>query len=88
MMVKCARPSPLTPMWSAWCERPCTGSAGGMKTVVNEALRQALGPTLQSREPYRLEVHRSELAPPLDLAGFNKLADEVETEGASGRLGS
>ena len=32
------------------------------------------------RAPYREQVHHAELAPGLDLAGFNKLADELEDE--------
>jgi hypothetical protein len=32
------------------------------------------------RVPYRETVHNAELAPGLDLAGFNKLADELEDE--------
>jgi KaiC/GvpD/RAD55 family RecA-like ATPase len=51
-----------------------------MKQVVNDALRRALTAPSPRREPYRLEVHESELRPGLDLTGFNRLADELEDE--------
>jgi hypothetical protein len=52
-----------------------------MKQVVNDALRRALQPVdAQPAEPYRLAPHRSALRPGLDLAGFNKLADELDDE--------
>jgi hypothetical protein len=57
------------------------------KDVVNEAIRAALGPKQACREPYRAHVHHAELAPGLDLAGFNKLADELEDEAVVGRAG-
>jgi hypothetical protein len=51
-----------------------------VKQVVNDALRAALAPAPQRSAPYRVRVHHAALAPGLDLAGFNKLADEVEDE--------
>ena len=51
-----------------------------VKQIVNAALRAALSPPAAQREPFREHVHRAELAPGLDLAGFNKLADELEDE--------
>lgn len=52
-----------------------------MKQVVNDALRQALAQANDSQQaPYRLEPHESALQPGLDLAGFNRLADEFEDE--------
>lgn len=51
-----------------------------VKQVVNAALRSALAPPASGREPYRQTVHHAELAPGLDLSGFNKLADELEDE--------
>lgn len=51
-----------------------------MKRVVNDALRRALAPALFRREPYHLPVHEAALQPGLDLAGFNRLADELEDE--------
>jgi predicted transcriptional regulator len=51
-----------------------------VKQVVNTALRAALTPPTGQRAPYRETVHHAELAPGLDLAGFNKLADELEDE--------
>ncbi|MER5260711.1 hypothetical protein ABTZ99_01345 [Actinosynnema sp. NPDC002837] len=51
-----------------------------MKQVVNDALRQALAPRPSRQEPYRLVPHESALRPGFDLAGFNRLADELEDE--------
>jgi hypothetical protein len=49
-----------------------------MKQVINDALRRALSQPPARREPYRLPVHEAALQPGLDLAGFNRLADELE----------
>jgi hypothetical protein len=51
-----------------------------MKRVVNDALRQALSPQPSRRERYHLPVHEATLQPGHDLAGFNRLADELEDE--------
>lgn len=51
-----------------------------VKQVVNDAIRAALAPKPVRSAPYRATVHHAELAPGLDLAGFNKLADELEDE--------
>jgi hypothetical protein len=51
-----------------------------VKQVVNDALRAALAPRPARSAPYRVRVHHATLAPGLDLAGFNKLADELEDE--------
>jgi hypothetical protein len=51
-----------------------------MKQVINDVLRQALSSPTPRSEPYRLPVHEAELRPGLDLAGFNRLADEIEDE--------
>jgi hypothetical protein len=51
-----------------------------MKDVVNAAIRAALAPRVPRTEPFRVTPHHSSLAPGLDLAGFNKLADELEDE--------
>lgn len=51
-----------------------------VKQIVNAALRAALAPPAGERAQYREAVHHAELAPGLDLAGFNKLADELEDE--------
>lgn len=51
-----------------------------VKQVVNDAIRAALTPRVVRSAPYRVRVHHAELAPGLDLAGFNKLADELEDE--------
>lgn len=51
------------------------------KHVINDALRRALSPQRDARrEPYELVRHDSALRPGLDLAGFNRLADELEDE--------
>lgn len=49
-----------------------------MKKVVNDALRRALSEPSTPRPRYELPVHEAVLAPGLDLAGFNRLADELE----------
>jgi hypothetical protein len=49
-----------------------------MKQVINDALRRALSAPSQRSEPYQLPVHEATLQPGLDLAGFNRLADELE----------
>lgn len=52
-----------------------------MKHVINDALRRALRPAAAvPAEPYRLVPHDSALHPGLDLAGLNRLADELEDE--------
>jgi hypothetical protein len=49
-----------------------------MKHVINDALRRALAPEQPRREPFRVVPHETALRPGFDLAGFNKLADELE----------
>jgi predicted transcriptional regulator len=51
-----------------------------VEQIVNSALRAALSPLAAQRAPFREHVHHAELAPGLDFAGFNKLADELENE--------
>jgi hypothetical protein len=51
-----------------------------MKQIVNDALRQALAPRVPRRVPYRLTPHESAVRPGFDLAGFNRLADDLEDE--------
>ena len=51
-----------------------------MKQVINDALRRGLARPPSRREPYHLPVHEAALQPGLDLAGFNRLADELEDE--------
>ncbi|GAA4397115.1 type II toxin-antitoxin system antitoxin VapB33 [Tsukamurella soli] len=50
------------------------------KRVVNEALRAALAPQASPTMSYEPPVHHTALAPGLDLAGFNRLADELEDQ--------
>lgn len=58
-----------------------------MKHVVNDALRRGLARSASPREPYHLVPHRSSLRPGLDLAGFNRLADELEDGETIDRIG-
>lgn len=51
-----------------------------VKQVVNDAIRAALAPKPVRSAPYRVRVHHAVLAPGLDVAGFNKLSDELEDE--------
>jgi len=51
-----------------------------MKQVVNDALRRALTPPKSGQAAYRVNAHHSRVRPGLDLAGFNRLADEEEDE--------
>ena len=51
-----------------------------MKQVVNEALRHALTSPAVRGEPYHLTPHESAVRPGFDIAGFNKLVDELEDE--------
>ncbi|MCC6667586.1 MAG: antitoxin [Polyangiaceae bacterium] len=51
------------------------------KEVVNDAIRRGLSPQ-RERPPkrYRVRPHKTRLLPGIDLAGFNKLADELEDD--------
>ena len=51
-----------------------------MKQVINDALRRGLAQPASRRDPYHLPVHEAVLQPGLDLAGFNRLADELQDE--------
>ncbi len=53
-----------------------------MKQVINDALRRALAPRRLAAAPYQLIPHESAVRPGLDLAGFNRLADEFDDDGA------
>lgn len=49
------------------------------KAVINDALRKALGPAVDVRaERYEVAPHHAELRAGIDVAGFNRLADEIE----------
>ena len=50
----------------------------------NDALRSALTPPASRQEPYRLTPHESAIRPGFDLAGFNRLADELQDEAIIG----
>jgi hypothetical protein len=49
-----------------------------MKQVVNDALRSALRRPAGPQEHFTVDVHESAVLPGLDLAGFNRLADQIE----------
>jgi hypothetical protein len=51
-----------------------------MKQVINDALRRALTPEPERREPYRLAPHDSAVLPGFDPAGFNRLTDELDDD--------
>ncbi|TDE10401.1 antitoxin [Jiangella asiatica] len=51
-----------------------------MKQVVNDALRRALAPERSRATPFRVVPHESAVRPGFDLAGFNRLADELDDE--------
>ncbi|SOJ56605.1 Antitoxin VapB33 [Mycobacterium simulans] len=51
-----------------------------MKHVINDALRSALAPQPARQAPYRLKPHESALRSGFDLAGYNRLVDELENE--------
>jgi len=50
-----------------------------LKQVVNDALRRALAPARRTAV-YRVAPHHSPVRPGLDLAGFNRMADQLEDE--------
>jgi hypothetical protein len=52
------------------------------KEVVNDAIRRGLAPQASVRDagPYRVRPHETALRPGIDVAGFNRLADELEDE--------
>jgi hypothetical protein len=54
-----------------------------MKQVINDALRRAPSLVLAGRKPYR-PAHEAAIQPGLDLAGFNRLADELEDDAILG----
>jgi hypothetical protein len=49
-----------------------------MKQVINDALRRALRKSPGPGDQFTVDVHESALQPGLDLAGFNRLADQFE----------
>ena len=51
-----------------------------MKQVVNDALRRGLVTPSPRRRPYHTKVHHSAVRPGLDLAGFNRFADQMEDD--------
>ena len=54
------------------------------KQVVNDAIRRGLAPRLadEPQERYRIDVHRTKLRPGIDPTSMNRLADELDDEGA------
>jgi hypothetical protein len=49
-----------------------------MKQVINDALRSALRRPAVPQARFTVQVHESAVLPGLDLAGFNRLADQIE----------
>ena len=58
-----------------------------MKQVINDALRRALTPARPPAAPYELRAHESAVRPGLDLAGFNRLSDDLDDEAVIARYG-
>ncbi|WP_281353596.1 hypothetical protein [Phytoactinopolyspora mesophila] len=56
-----------------------------MKQVVNDALRRALTPPRTDQAIYKVVPHHSGIRPGVDLAGLNRLADEIEDEPTVGK---
>jgi hypothetical protein len=52
------------------------------KEVVNDAIRRGLASQGRpsSRRPYRVRPHRTALRSGIDIAGFNRLVDELDDE--------
>ena len=53
------------------------------KQVVHDAIRRGLRSSGRRAKRYRAPVFTAELAPGIDPAGFNRLADELEAEAVS-----
>jgi hypothetical protein len=54
-----------------------------VKQIVNEALRRGLAPQAggsQARKRFRVKPHKTTLRGGIDVASFNRLADELEDE--------
>jgi hypothetical protein len=58
------------------------------KKVVNDAIRRGLIPSTRGREgrPYRLPVFKARLLPGHDPGALNRLADDIEIDGAAKKL--
>lgn len=59
------------------------------KQVVNDAIRRGLAPSANARAArrYRVRPHKTTLRPGIDLAGFNRLADDVEDDAVTAKMG-
>lgn len=70
-------------------EREMKRSGLGLKAAVNQALRVGLGMTDKPIEPrpFRVESHDFGFRPGTDLDRLNQLADELEAEETSKKLG-
>lgn len=60
-----------------------------IKQVVNEALRRGLSPqmTARRRKRFRVRPHETSLQPGIDPHSLNRLADELEDEAVTAKLG-
>ena len=58
-------------------------SRRGFKATLNTAIREGLGRKTRGtrRAPFVIKARPMGLRPGFDLAGFNKLADELEVDG-------
>lgn len=72
----------LDPDVAALVEDVMRREGRGLKDVVNAGLRKGLRPEPPAgrRRRFRVEPHRSRLAPGVDPRGLNQLADELEDE--------
>jgi hypothetical protein len=79
----------LDPDVAARLELEMKRSGGGMKAVVNRALRTGLGMSDKPIRPTRftVEPHRFGFRPGTDMDRLNQLADELEAEEAGKKLG-
>lgn len=57
------------------------------KEVVNEAIRRGLAPrvTERPRGGFRIRPHKTTLRAGVDIAAFNRLADELEDDAVGGQ---
>lgn len=59
-----------------------------VKQIVNEALRRGLAPQAASsaRKRFRVKPHKTTLRGGIDVASFNRLADELEDEAIAEKM--
>lgn len=59
------------------------------KQVVNDAIRRGLAPSATTRAARRFRVHphKTTLRPGIDAAALNRLADELEDDAVTAKVG-